>query len=67
MDDDLVTRLTTIGGDLKNRAAELGQTGQDRDTALLMQGLAVTMEAIRALGAATDRLDGLSGLGKSGD
>lgn len=65
MDDDLIVRLETIGGELERRSLELEQS--DRDTALMMQGLAVAMEAVRSLAGTVSRLDGLPGLGKGGD
>lgn len=67
MDDALIARLNTESADLRHRALEMDKTSEGRDTALLMQGLATAMDAIRALAATAGRLDGPSGLGKSGD
>jgi hypothetical protein len=67
MDDNLTNHLVATGGELQRRAQELGQSGQESDTALLMQGLALTMEAIRSIEQTLSRLDGLDGLGNSGD
>lgn len=66
MNEDLNARLDTIGEALRRRAAELSGSGQERDIALLMEGLATTMEAVRSLGATVGRIDGLPGLGSDG-
>ena len=65
MDDELITRLKTIGTELEQRSLELELT--DQDTALLMQSLAVALDAISSLGKTVSRFDGLEGLGKSGE
>jgi hypothetical protein len=67
MDNDLLSRLTAESADLRQRALEIDKSSSERDTAMIMQGLATAMEAIRALSATAGRLDGPSGLGKSGD
>jgi hypothetical protein len=67
MDDDLIARLNTAGASLRKRASEIDKTSGDRDTALLMQGLATAIDAINALAVTADRLDGPSGLGRRGD
>ncbi|WP_421578199.1 hypothetical protein [Shinella sp. M31] len=67
MDDDLLTRLESDSAALRRRAQEMGKFNEEQDIAMLMQGLATTMDAIRALAITVGRLDGLSGLGKSGD
>ena len=67
MDNDLIARLNTESSDLRRRAMEIDKSSEDRDTALLMQGLATAIDAIRALAATAGRLDGPSGLGRSGD
>ena len=67
MDDDLIARLDMTSADLRRRALQIDKSSEERDTALLMQGLAVAMDAIRALAATARRLDGPPGLGKSGD
>ncbi|WP_313192326.1 hypothetical protein [Shinella zoogloeoides] len=67
MDDDLISRLTAESADLRSRALEIDKSSGERDTAMLMKSLATAMEAIRALAATTERLDGPPGLGKSGD
>ena len=67
MNNDLTARLSTASSDLTQRALQIGQSGPERDTALMMQGLATAIEAIRELAATAERLDGLSGLGKSGE
>lgn len=67
MDDDLIVRLNKTGTDLRQRALEIDKSSEDRDIALLMQGLATALDAIRALAATAGRLDGPAGLGKSGD
>lgn len=66
MNDDLIASLNAASRDLRVRAQELGGSSK-RDTALLMQGLATAMDAIQALAATAGRLDGPSGLGRSGD
>ncbi len=65
MDEELIERLNTTGANLQARASQLAQS-QDRDTALLMHGLAVAIEAIGSLASTADRLDGLKGLGGTG-
>lgn len=67
MDDELIDRLDVIGRDLNRRAQKLGQSSAEEDTALLMQGLAAALEAIRSLGKTTRRMDGPEGLGESGE
>lgn len=67
MDDNLFNRLKADSAALRKRALETSQSGQERDIALLMQGLATALDAIGALAATTGRLDGPPGLGKSGD
>lgn len=67
MDENLTDRLDVVGRDLQRRAQSLGQSPEDQDTALLMEGLAVTIDAIRSLAATASRLDGPEGLGGSGD
>ena len=67
MDEQLVERLDVIGRDLKRRAHQLGQSIQEQDTALLMQALAVTIDAVSHLCKTTDRLDGPTGLGHTGE
>jgi hypothetical protein len=67
MDNDLIARLNTESSDLRRRAMEIDKSSEDRDTALLMQGLATAIDAIRALAATAGRLDGPPGLGRSGD
>lgn len=67
MDDDLFARLESESASLRLRAQEIDKTAETRDTALLLRGLATAMEAIRGLAATAGRLDGPSGLGKSGD
>lgn len=67
MDDELLARLAAESATLRKRALEIDKSSQTRDTALLMQGLATAMEAIKALAATAGRLDGPPGLGKSGD
>lgn len=67
MDDDLISRLTAESADLRSRALEIDKSSGERDTAMLMKSFATAMEAIRALAATTERLDGPPGLGKSGD
>ncbi|WLS05542.1 hypothetical protein [Shinella oryzae] len=67
MEDDLIARLNTAGASLRQRALEIDKTSGDRDTALLMQGLATAIDAINALAVTADRLDGPSGLGRRGD
>ncbi|AOF89349.1 hypothetical protein [Sinorhizobium sp. RAC02] len=67
MDNELIARLNTTSADLRQRALEIDKSAEESDTALLMQGLATAMDAIRALAATAGRLDGPPGLGKSGD
>jgi hypothetical protein len=67
MNDDLLARLESESAGLRARALEIDKSSGERDTAMLMKGLATAMEAIRSLAATTGRLDGPPGLGKSGD
>lgn len=67
MNDDLLARLQSESASLRTRAIEIDKASDASDTAMLMQGLATAMEAIRALAATAGRLDGPPGLGKSGD
>jgi len=67
MDDDLLTRLESDSAALRRRALETGKSTEAQDIAMLMRGLATAMDAVRALAVTVGRLDGLSGLGKSGD
>ncbi|MGQ3214056.1 MAG: hypothetical protein ACT6U0_09605 [Shinella sp.] len=67
MDDNLIARLITESTALRRRALEIDKSSDERDTALLMQGLATAMDAIRALAATAGRLDGPPGLARSGD
>ena len=46
MNNDLTARLSTASSDLTQRALQIGQSGPERDTALMMQGLATAIEAI---------------------
>ncbi|MCJ8056791.1 hypothetical protein GB928_028975 [Shinella curvata] len=67
MNDDLLSRLQSESSELRRRALEMDKATETRDTAMLMKGLATAMDAITALAATAGRLDGPSGLGKSGD
>ncbi|MDQ0320034.1 hypothetical protein QO002_002172 [Pararhizobium capsulatum DSM 1112] len=67
MDEDLIARLGSIGEELHTRALALAHPDQNHDLALIMSGLALTIEAVRSLGLAASHLDGLSGLGSTGD
>lgn len=67
MNDDLLSRLQSESSELRRRALEMDKATETRDTAMLMKGLATAMDAIRVLAATASRLDGPSGLGKSGD
>ncbi|MGJ7040698.1 hypothetical protein J2Y63_003966 [Shinella sp. BE166] len=66
MDENLIAQLNATGADLRRRALEIDKSSEEPDTALIMHGLATAMDAIRALAATAGRLDGPSGLGKSG-
>lgn len=67
MDEALIARLSSDGAKLRQRALEIDKSTQDGDIALIMQGLATAMDAIRALAETAGRLDGPAGLGASGD
>lgn len=67
MNDDLLDRLESESAGLRLRALEIDKAAETRDTAMLMQGVATVMDAVRILAATAGRLDGPSGLGKSGD
>ena len=67
MNDDLLARLESESAELRRRALEVDKSAETRDTAMLMKCLATAMDAIRVLALTTGRLDGPSGLGKSGD
>ncbi|WLR93643.1 hypothetical protein [Shinella zoogloeoides] len=66
MNDDLIAGLNAFSDRLNQRARALSHKHQDDDTALLMQGLAITMEAVRSLGVVVNRLDGIPGYGRDG-
>lgn len=66
MNDDLIAGLNAFSDRLHKRAHALSHKHQDDDTALLMQGLAITMEAVRSLGVVVNRLDGIPGYGRDG-
>lgn len=67
MNEDMIERLNAVSQLLRRRSLELANPDDDRDLALFMQGLAITMEAVSELGAKVNRLDGLQGLGRAGD
>lgn len=67
MDNDLLARLETESAGLRRRALEIDKPTDRRDIAMLMQGVATTMEAIQTLVITAGRLDGPSGLGQGGD
>jgi hypothetical protein len=67
MNEDIIERLNAVSQLLRRRSLELANPDDDQDLSLIMQGLAITMEAVSALGAAVNRLDGLQGLGRAGD
>jgi len=46
MDDDLRRRLKDLSFTLQNRATELSLTGASGDIAILMSGVAITLEAL---------------------
>lgn len=46
MDDDLRRRLKELSVTLQNRATELSLTGASGDIAMLMSGVAITLEAL---------------------
>jgi hypothetical protein len=46
MDDDLRRRLKDLSFTLQNRATELSLTGASGDVAILMSGVAITLEAL---------------------
>lgn len=46
MDDDLRKRLKELSITLQNRATDLSLTGAGSDMAILMSGVAVTLEAL---------------------
>ena len=46
MDDDLRRRLKELSVTLQNRATDLSLTGASGDIAILMSGVAVTLEAL---------------------
>ncbi|RUM26903.1 hypothetical protein EFQ99_01485 [Rhizobium vallis] len=67
MDEDTVERLNSISWDLHTRALALMTATQDRDMAMIMSALAVTMEAVQSIDATVNKIDGPCGLGASGD
>jgi hypothetical protein len=46
MDDDLRKRLKELSITLQNRATDLSLTGASGDIAILMSGVAITLEAL---------------------
>ncbi|CAN7754695.1 MULTISPECIES: hypothetical protein [Ensifer] len=67
MNEDIIERLNAVSQRLHTRSLELAHPDQDHDLSLIMQSLAITMEAVSALGATVNRLDGLQGFGRAGD
>jgi len=67
MNEDLMDRLEVIGADLKRRAHKLGQSNDQQDNALIMEGLAAVIEAVCSPCEAARKADGLEGLGRGGD
>ena len=61
MNEDIIERLNAVSQRLHTRSLELAHPDQDHDLSLIMQSLAITMEAVSALGATVNRLDGLQG------
>ena len=66
MNEMIIARLNAHSERLHTRAIELAHPDQDHDLSLMMQSLAITMEAVRALGVTVNRLDGLEGFGGPG-
>jgi division protein CdvB (Snf7/Vps24/ESCRT-III family) len=66
MNEDMIQRLGTISSQLHMRSLELSHPGQDNDLASVMQALAVTMEAVSAIGQILNQQNGPQGLGAAG-
>ncbi|WEZ83516.1 hypothetical protein P6U16_01270 [Rhizobium sp. 32-5/1] len=66
MNEDIIAQLNIHCERLHTRAQELAGPDNDHDLALMMKSLAITMEAVGALGVTVNRLDGLEGFGGTG-
>ncbi|CAN7709008.1 hypothetical protein [Neorhizobium sp. LjRoot104] len=66
MDEDTFEQLSTMSKNLHKRALALSQQGKDDDLAMLMSAQAMTMEAVKSLGQALNRINGPLGLGAAG-
>ena len=67
MDENTFAQLSTMSQHLQERAMALSHQERDADLAMLMSAQAVTMEAVKSLGEALDRINGPLGLGAAGD
>jgi hypothetical protein len=67
MDETTFEQLGTMSQQLHKRALALSHQGKDADLAMLMSAQAVTMEAVKSLGEALNRINGPLGLGAAGD
>lgn len=67
MDDDTIARLNIISDELHTRAIALSHPNQDHDVAKLMSALAVTMEAVRAIGVTLNQMNGKPGFERPGE
>jgi hypothetical protein len=67
MDEDLLARLNVMSERLHRRSLDLAHPDRDHDLSEMMQALAVTMEAVRSIGVAVNRLDGVRGFGRDGE
>ncbi|CDN58195.1 Hypothetical protein RG1141_PA13630 (plasmid) [Neorhizobium galegae bv. officinalis bv. officinalis str. HAMBI 1141] len=67
MDEDTFAQLSSMSQNLQKRALALSHQGKDADLAMLMSAQAVTMEAVKSLGEALNRINGPLGLGAAGD
>jgi hypothetical protein len=67
MNEKTFAQLSTVSSQLHSRVSELSRGENDRDIALLMSALAVTMDALASLSDGVTQLSGPSGLGGKGE
>lgn len=67
MNEKTFAQLSKVSSQLHFRVRELSRGENDRDIALLMSALAVTMDALASLGDGVTQLTGPRGLGAKGE
>ncbi|WP_210251709.1 hypothetical protein [Neorhizobium galegae] len=56
MDEDTFAQLSAMSQNLQKRALALSHQGKEADLAMLMSAQALTMEAVKSLGEALNRI-----------